>query len=268
MHDRALSTQRSAVHFLGTVVEKGDMETVFLFIDRMRELNIYSMMLRIALAMFVGGILGFEREKKGRPAGFRTYMLVAMGAALTVILSQYLVLMQKTAWAEYFPAGSQSTDISRFAAQVINGVGFLGAGTIIVTGRQQVKGLTTAAGLWASACMGIAVGAGFYECVIVAMLLVIFCMKLLPVLEEFMISRSRNMCIFIEMDTFENLAHIVNRIKSENVKLYDVEIEREKHEHLSDFSVLFTVRLPRKMRHAELLATLSTLDGIAAIDVV
>ena len=83
-----------------------------------------------------------------------------------------------------------------------------------------------------------------------------------------MVAHSRNMCIFVEMDTFENLANIVNKIKTENVKLYDVEIEKEKHEHLSDFSVLFTVRLPRKMRHAELLATLSTLDGIAAIDVV
>lgn len=244
------------------------MERVFEFVDCMRQLNIYSMMLRIALAMLVGGILGFEREKKGRPAGFRTYMLVAMGAALTVILSQYLVLMQETIWAEYFATGTQSTDISRFAAQVINGVGFLGAGTIIVTGRQQVKGLTTAAGLWASACMGIAVGAGFYEAVLVALFLIIFCMKLLPALEAFMVSRSRNMCIFVEMDTFENLGNIVNRIKAENVKLYDVEIEKEKHEHLSDFSVLFTVRLPRKMRHADFLATLSTLEGIAAIDVV
>lgn len=244
------------------------MEAVFDFIDSMRQLSIYSMMLRISLAMLVGGILGFEREKKGRPAGFRTYMLVAMGAALTVILSQYLVLMQQTAWAEYFPVGSQSTDISRFAAQVINGVGFLGAGTIIVTGRHQVKGLTTAAGLWVSACMGIAIGAGFYEGVLIALLLILFCMRLLPALEEFMVSRSRNMCIFVEMDNFENLANIVNRIKTEKVKLYDVEIEREKHEHLSDFSVLFTVRLPRKMRHAELLATLSTLDGIAAIDIV
>lgn len=244
------------------------MEAVFQFIEWMRELNIYSMMLRVCLAMAVGGILGFEREKKGRPAGFRTYMLVAMGAALTVILSQYLVLMQETHWAELYVVGTQSTDASRFAAQVINGVGFLGAGTVIVTGRQQVKGLTTAAGLWASACMGIAIGAGFYECVLVAVLLVVFCMKLLPALEEFMISRSRNMCIFVEMDTFENIAQIVNRIKSENVKLYSVEIEREKREHLSELSVLLTVRLPRKMRHADLLATLSTLDGIVAIDVV
>ena len=128
----------------------------------LRELNLFSMMLRVVLAMIVGGIIGFEREKKGRPAGFRTYMLVAVGATLTVILSQYLDLMLHSRWALTAENVGIRTDLSRFGAQVINGVGFLGAGTIIVTGRQEVKGLTTAAGLWASACMGIAIGAGFY----------------------------------------------------------------------------------------------------------
>lgn len=236
------------------------------FLENMRELNFYSMMLRIVLAMVTGGIVGFERERKGRAAGFRTYMLVAMGAAITVILSQYLAVMMDGPWKGISETVGIKTDISRFAAQVINGVGFLGAGTIIVTGRQEVKGLTTAAGLWASACMGIAIGAGFYEGVFVALLLVVFCMKVLPALEEAMVANSRNMSIYVEMDSFENLANIVNRIKADNIRLLDVEIEKEKHEHMSQFSVLFTVHLPRKMAHAELLALLSTLDGIAAID--
>ena len=232
----------------------------------MRNLNLYSMMLRIVLAMLTGGIVGFEREKKGRAAGFRTYMLVAMGAAMTVILSQYLAVMMDGPWAEIADTVGIKTDISRFAAQVINGVGFLGAGTIIVTGRQEVKGLTTAAGLWASACMGIAIGAGFYEGVIVALFMIIFCMKLLPLLEQALVSNSRYMSIYVEMDSFENIGNIVNLIKSENILLLDVEIEKNKREHMSDFSVLFTLKLPRKMAHAELLALLSTVDGIAAID--
>lgn len=232
----------------------------------MRNLNLYSMMLRIVLAMLTGGIVGFEREKKGRAAGFRTYMLVAMGAAMTVILSQYLAVMMDGPWAEIADTVGIKTDISRFAAQVINGVGFLGAGTIIVTGRQEVKGLTTAAGLWASACMGIAIGAGFYEGVLVALLMIIFCMKLLPLLEQALVSNSRYMSIYVEMDSFENIGNIVNLIKSENILLLDVEIEKNKREHMSDFSVLFTLKLPRKMAHAELLALLSTVDGIAAID--
>ena len=236
------------------------------FFAPLRELNIYTMMLRIMLAMLMGGIVGFEREKKRRPAGFRTYMLVALGAALTMILSQYLTYMLNNPWLETANKVGVKTDVSRFGAQVINGVGFLGAGTIIVTGRQEVKGLTTAAGLWASACMGLAIGAGFYECMIVGIVLIVLSMKLLPAIEDAMLAYSRNMTIYVEMDSFENLGNIVNRIKSEGIILYDVEIEKDKIEHMARFSVLCSMHLPKRRQHAELLATLSTLDGVIAID--
>ena len=236
------------------------------FLAPLREFNIYTMMLRVVLAMLMGGIVGFEREKKRRPAGFRTYMLVALGAAMTIMLSQYLDYMLGSAWAETAARVGVKTDVSRFGAQVINGVGFLGAGTIIVTGRQEVKGLTTAAGLWASACMGLAIGAGFYECVLVGIVLILLSMKLLPAIEELMLAYSRNMTIYVEMDSFENLGSIVNKIKSEGIVLYDVEIEKDKREHLAQFSVLCSMRLPRRRGHAELLAKLSTLEGVVAID--
>lgn len=232
----------------------------------LREFNIYSMMLRVVLAMLMGGIVGFEREKKGRGAGFRTYMLVALGAALTVMLSQYLDYMLNHAWLETSLQIGIKTDVSRFGAQVINGVGFLGAGTIIVTGRQEVKGLTTAAGLWASACMGLAVGAGFYECVVVGMALILLSMTLLPLIEDAMLAISRNMTIYVEMDSFENLGSIVNHIKAEGITLYDVEIEKDKREHMAQFSVLCTMKLPQRREHAEVLAELSMLDGVVAID--
>ncbi|MGI5976392.1 MAG: MgtC/SapB family protein [Candidatus Limivicinus sp.] len=231
-----------------------------------RELNIYSMMIRIVLAMLIGGMIGFEREKKRRPAGFRTYMLVAMGAALTVILSQYLDFMLSDFWVLPENLGDVQTDSSRFAAKVVNGIGFLGAGTIIVTGRQEVKGLTTAAGLFASACMGIAIGAGFYECMVIGALLILLSLKLLPLIENDIVANARNLSIYIEMDNFENIGEIVNRIKLEGVKVYDIEIEKKKHEHMSNFSVLVSVRLPKRGSHAELLAMLSTMDGIIAID--
>ena len=232
----------------------------------LREFNIYTMMLRVVIAMFMGGIVGFEREKKRRPAGFRTYMLVALGAAMTVMLSQYLDYMLNHDWLDTASRVGIKTDVSRFGAQVVNGVGFLGAGTIIVTGRQEVKGLTTAAGLWASACMGLAIGAGFYECVIVGLALIILSMTLLPLIEDAMLSYSRNMTIYVEMDSFENLGSIVNRIKAEGIQLYDVEIEKDKREHMAKFSVLVTMHLPHRREHAELLAMLSTLDGVVAID--
>lgn len=232
----------------------------------LREFNIYSMMLRVALAMLMGGIVGFEREKKRRGAGFRTYMFVALGAAMTVMLSQYLDYMLNHAWLSTAQQIGIKTDVSRFGAQVINGVGFLGAGTIIVTGRQEVKGLTTAAGLWASACMGLAVGAGFYECVVVGIALIILSMTLLPLIEEAMLASSKNMTVYVEMDSFENLGNIVNHIKAEGINLFDVEIEKDKREHMAQFSVLFTMKLPHRREHAEVLAELSTLDGIVAID--
>ena len=236
------------------------------WLDYLRQLNIWSMMLRVLCAMAAGGLVGFEREKKGRPAGFRTYMLVALGAALTIMLSQYLNLMFEGPWKEIGDSLGIKTDVSRLGAQVINGVGFLGAGTIIVTGRREVKGLTTAAGLWASACMGLAIGAGFYECVIVGVVLIVLSMKLLPLIEEAMLSYSRNMTIYVEMDSFENLGSIVNRIKAEGITLYDVEIEKDKREHMAKFSVLVSMHLPRRREHAELLAELSMLDGVVAID--
>ena len=239
------------------------MESIF---DQLRQFSFPSMMLRVLLAMLMGGIVGFEREKKRRPAGFRTYMLVALGAAMTVMLSQYLDYMLNHQWLVTASRIGIKTDVSRFGAQVINGVGFLGAGTIIVTGRQEVKGLTTAAGLWASACMGLAIGAGFYECMIVGVALIVISMKLLPLIEDAMLSSSRNMTIYVEMDSFENLGSIVNRIKAEGVHLYDVEIEKDKREHMARFSVLCSMRLPRRREHAELLAALSTLDGVVAID--
>ena len=231
----------------------------------LRELNLFSMMLRVVLAMIVGGIIGFEREKKGRPAGFRTYMLVAVGATLTVILSQYLDLMLHSRWALTAENVGIMTDLSRFGAQVINGVGFLGAGTIIVTGRQEVKGLTTAAGLWASACMGIAIGAGFYECMIIGTLLIVFSMKLLPLIENVITRHARNMSIYVSMDSIEHLGSVVGYMKTSDIQLYDVEIDKS-NEHLIHINALFSIHLPKRLQHTEVLAKIATMDGIIAIE--
>lgn len=238
------------------------------YLDYLRQLNFESMALRIILAMIMGGVIGYERELKHRPAGFRTYMLVALGSAVTVILSQYLDLMLSTGWADSLRENQvgNRTDVVRIGAQVINGIGFIGAGTILVTSRNEVKGLTTAAGLWASACMGLAIGAGFYECFLIGFALVIFIMKLLPLIEDAVLSRARNMNIYIEMDNIENLSNIVNRIKADGIRMYDVDIDREQNSHMAQVNGLFSLRLPEKRHHTEVLAMLSTLDGIISIE--
>lgn len=235
-------------------------------IEYFRELNFASVVLRILCAMAVGGIVGLDRERKGRAAGFRTYMLVALGAALTVMLGQYLGVMLETVWADKAAELGLKTDVVRFGAQVINGVGFLGAGTIIVTGRQQVKGLTTAAGLWASACLGLAIGAGFYECVFIGFVLILVCMKLLPKIEDFVTSKALNMNIYISMDSVECLGNIINCFKESNFRILDADIEKEEHATITQINAVFSVKMTERHPHTEILAKLSTLDGIIYIE--
>lgn len=191
----------------------------------LREMNVASVLLRLTVAMLFGGFIGLERERKRRPAGFRTYMLVCLGAALTMLLSQYESYMVTHAWHETAMEIGLRTDVSRFGAQVINGIGFLGAGTIIVTGKQEVKGLTTAAGLWASACMGLAIGAGFYECVLLGFLLILLTNRLLPFVEDAIIESARNMNIYVEFQTLDNLGDIIARIKSQGGQIYEVDLD-------------------------------------------
>ena len=232
----------------------------------LRELNIVSMLLRICCAAFAGGLIGSEREKRRRPAGFRTYMLVSMGAALTIILGQYLELMLNTTWAEAANIVGIRTDTSRFGAQVINGVGFLGAGTIIVTGRQEIKGLTTAAGLWASACMGLAAGAGFYECVAICTVLMFVNMRFMPRFESRILSKTRNFNLYVEMDSVKNLGILINRIKTMNIKFNNMDMNKEQQSGATQINVLMNLRLPKRRNHTDVLAELSTVDGIISME--
>ena len=193
--------------------------------DYFRELNFVSVALRLLLSAVIGFSLGLERGRKRRPAGCRTYMLVCMGATLTLLLSQYEYIMVTTKWASIASEIGLRTDVSRFGAQVINGVGFLGAGTILVTGRREVKGLTTAAGLWASACMGLAIGAGFYECVFLGTVLIFLSMRYLPSIENRMVERAPFLNIYVEFESLDNIGLIISRIKEKNSQILDVEIE-------------------------------------------
>ncbi len=231
-----------------------------------RELNLWSMMMRVVLAMAMGGVIGLERERKGRAAGFRTYMLVALGAAVTMILSQYLDMMLRTFMEDAYLVVKHQTDVVRFGTQVISGVGFLAAGTILVTGKQEVKGLTTAAGLWASACMGLAVGAGFIECVLVSFLLILLSVRVLPAIETLIINHSRNMLIYLETENVVQLSGVINFIKREEIRVFSLEIDKERSQQTNSVVALLDIRLPIQLYHAELIAALSTLDGVISID--
>ncbi len=235
-------------------------------LEYLRQMNMASVLLRLILAMLFGGMIGLERGRKRRAAGFRTYMLVCLGAALTVLLSQYEYVMVTTRWAGLAAEIGIRTDVSRFGAQVINGIGFLGAGTIIVTGRQEVKGVTTAAGLWASACMGLAIGAGFYECVLLGFVLIFLCIRILPIIENWIIENARDMNIYVEFQTLDDVGEIINRIKAQDVQIYDVELDHGREEKLRNPSAVFSIRLNQKRSHTRVLAAISELESVYIID--
>ena len=209
------------------------------------EPNLCSTLVRLTLAVFCGGILGLERVKKRRPAGFRTYMLVCLGASLTMIISQYLA--------------------SR-GAQVINGVGFLGAGTIIVTGKQQIKGLTTAAGLWASACMGLAIGAGFYLGALIGCVAIYLTISVLRKLEDWIMASARNMNIYIEFTETDDIGETIESLKKMNVKIFDIEITKIRSADGLPPSAILAIRLPRKAKHSDIMAAVSAVKGIQTVE--
>ncbi len=234
------------------------------FLDPIRDVTGLSVVIRLTLAVLCGGIIGIERSRKRRPAGFRTYMLVCMGASLTMLLSQYEYMMLATRWAETAALVGIRTDVARFGAQVINGIGFLGAGTIIVTGHQEVKGLTTAAGLWASACMGLAIGAGFYECTLVGFVFIFFSIRFFPSVENFLLSNSRNLNLYIEFDAVQNMTSIIAQVKGKAIEIYAIELEQEKKS--GSPSAMLSLRLPKRLSHAEAMSSLAGLSCIHTID--
>ena len=235
-------------------------------LEYLREFHFASVMLRLLLAMIIGGCIGLERGRKRRPAGFRTYMLVCLGAALTVLLSQYEFTMVQGPWRELAQQIGIKTDVSRFGAQVINGIGFLGAGTILVTGRQQVKGLTTAAGLWASACTGLAVGAGFYECVFIAFAMIFLSIRLFPIVDAYIQENARDINLYMEFYSLGDISTIINQLKAQNVQIYDIDIERNKSGEALHPSAIFSIRLNEKIPHTQLLSDLAELDCLCVIE--
>lgn len=233
----------------------------------LREFNLLSITLRLVLPMLFGGMIGLERGRKRRAAGFRTYMLVCLGASLSMILGQYhhRLLTVLSGDARLLSEGIRM-DISRIGAQVISGIGFLGAGTIIVTGYQQVKGLTTAAGLWASACMGLAIGAGFYECVVLGVVLIFFCIRVLPTVESLIIEHSRNMNLYIEFRDIEDIGKIIECIKQQDVQIYDVEIDHGKESGARNPSAVFAVRTEKRVPHERILSAISEIENVTVIE--
>lgn len=144
------------------------------FIDAMAEWNSVAICGRLALAILTGTVIGIDRGLKRRGAGIKTHALVCLGSALVMLTSEYMSMNFE-----------QKADLARLGAQVISGVGFLGVGTILVTEKQRVRGLTTAAGLWACACVGLAIGIGFVEGAVYTLVFIVVVLRLLNKIDIF-----------------------------------------------------------------------------------
>lgn len=221
----------------------------------MRELTVTAIVVRILLAVVLGGIIGMERGMKNRPAGFRTYMLVSIGACVVMLINQYAY--------QVFHTG----DPVRMGAQVISGIGFLGAGTIIVTSHNQIKGLTTAAGLWAAACIGLAIGIGLYE-VAVAGAAAIF--LVLTVLHEwdFMMRRKGHVIeIYVELDQNISLGEFLRNARDRDLELSNMQLEHENGFSEEILPFIVTVKGKKRQTQDELVRIVGKMEGVRYLEV-
>ena len=225
------------------------------FMEYIRNVNGLSVLIRLALAVIFGGLIGLERERKHRPAGFRTHILICLGAAMTTLTSQYLFLSLR-----------QFTDIARLGAQVIAGIGFIGAGSIIVTQRRRVKGLTTAAGLWASAAVGLCFGAGFYEGGIIAALLILAVELLFSKLEYRIMDNAREVNLLVEYKDLASLNGVLRYMKEVDLKILSLEILKSESNPANKNCVNIDLLIHRKLRIKDMIADIANVPGIIAVE--
>lgn len=223
--------------------------------DPLRQLTLLSVALRMVLAFLCGGIIGLEREQKRRPAGFRTHILICLGACMTTLTSQYL-----TTVLGYY------TDVARLGAQVVAGIGFIGAGTIIVTKGRRIRGLTTAAGMWVGAIVGLCLGAGYYEGGILVTLLVVLTETVLYRLEYLLLRTAPEIHLYMEYDGAEFLDNILNLFQEKGLKVLHMEVTRADASAHHNACAIFNLRLNKHCRSKELVELLEHTEGVLLVE--
>ena len=218
-----------------------------------RELTLASVLLRCLAAVLLGGAIGLERGLKNRAAGFRTYMLVCLGSCIVMVTNQYIYQVYGTG------------DPVRMGAQVVSGIGFLGAGTIIVTSRSQIKGLTTAAGLWASACLGLAVGVGFYEVAVIGGVCILLVLTVFHSWENYMRRNTAVLTVYIELNGGVPLGRFLREVREQGIDLSNVQMQTEAAAE-GDVGFLATVKRQKKESKAEILSAIRELPSVQFLE--
>ena len=219
-----------------------------------REVTALSVVVRIVLAVVIGGLIGIERGMKNRPAGLRTYMVVCLGACMIMLTNQYVCQVFKTG------------DPVRMGAQVVSGIGFLGAGTIVVTRRNQIKGLTTAAGLWAAAGVGLTLGVGFYEAAVIGAIAIFTVMTLLQKMDNKMHRNAKVLEIYVELDKAYPLGDFLRDVRSRDIEVKDTMREREMDSEDGNRAYFTTLKLQHRQNHTDVIEDIRNIPGIIHLE--
>ncbi len=211
--------------------------------------------IRLVLATLFGSLIGWERVVKRHSAGIKTFALVSLGSAVATSLNIYLAMIP-----------GLSADVSRIPAGVVSGIGFLGAGTILVTGRQQIKGLTTAASLWVTSCMGMAIGGGYmivgFVCFLLIMLANVVLMNLSRIVEE----TSKYISIYIEVNKDGGARKLTKWIREQGYSVSSMTKSKEKTLQSSDAALIVDIDFDKKRSHKEILALLNDLEYVSYVE--
>ena len=223
--------------------------------EPLRQFDLLAIALRMVTAVICGGVIGIERAFKSRPAGFRTHILICLGASMATLTSQYLVFEM-----HYF------TDLGRLGAQVVAGIGFIGAGSIIVTRRHRVKGLTTAAGLWTSAIVGLCCGAGYCEGALLATALILTAELVFSKIEYRMLAASHEATLCVGFTSKNALDRLIHYVRDVDVLITDMTIHRSEGEDEPHSSVVFTMQMTRRLDYGKFLEGLVRLPGVITVE--
>lgn len=219
-----------------------------------REITYLSIVIRILSAFLLGGVIGMERGMKNRPAGLRTYMLVCVGSCLIMLTNQYIY--------QVFDTG----DPVRMGAQVVSGIGFLGAGTIVVTKRNQIRGLTTAAGLWAAAAVGLAIGIGFYEAAVLGGCAIYVVLTVMHRWDDRMHSNSKIIEVYLELSTAVTLGSFIRGIRELRLEIENLQLDHTEATEDGIRSFIVTLKSKTKRNHQQLLDSLRAVEGVVYLE--
>ena len=225
------------------------MEELTEFIDYMRTFNPASAAVRLVLTVLLSGAVGIERERHGKAAGLRTHILVCLGAAMAAMTGLYIS-------QEY------NTDISRIAAQVISGIGFLGAGTILVRSNSTITGLTTAASVWATGALGLAIGYGFYEAAFLCSVLMLFIEGKLGNIDRIISRRTHEIGVYAEFSDATKLNGTLEAIRESGMCIVSIDITPAKSPLPDGIGAKMTLRLPKSLSSHDALTALNGTDNV------